>query len=243
MATRLIPWLGALALAAGGAGAQAEAPLIAPLPATGQVPPAPWRVVAVPGQKMPLTRFSLADVDGRRALRIEAKASYANLVHPIAGNLVAGQLSWQWRVDQLLPEANLREKKGDDAAAKVCVFFDLPLERVPFLERQLLRFARSQSAEPLPAATVCYVWDARLAPGTVLDNAYTRRMRYLVLRSGPAEPGQWASERRDVAADFLRLFGAESPQVPPITGVAVGADADNTRGQSLAHVSALALEP
>jgi hypothetical protein len=51
------------------------------------------------------------------------------------------------------------------------------------------------------------------------------------------------AERRDVAADFAKLFGDESDRVPTIIGVAVGADADNTRSHSLGHVAGIALEP
>jgi hypothetical protein len=248
MATRLIACLGVvMALSCG----PAQAALLAAFPADADRPPAPWHVAGLPHQKKPFTRFSLADVDGRRALRIEADSSYGNLVHPLLPPLVppllpgrtAAHLAWQWRVDELLADANLLEKNGDDAALKVCVFFDLPIDRVPFFERQLLRFARTQTPEPLPAATVCYVWDAKLAPGTTIANAFTRRVRYLVLESGLPVPHQWAQERRDVAADFLQLFGAESAQVPPIVGVAVGADADNTHGHSLGHVADLLLEP
>jgi len=114
---------------------------------------------------------------------------------------------------------------------------------VPFFERQLLRLARTRSAEPLPAATVCYVWDATLPAGTTLPNAYTRRVRYLVLRGAAEAAGTWQAEHRDLGADFLRLFGDESPQVPPVTGVAIGADADNTHGQGLAFVADLVLQP
>ena len=223
--------------------AQTQAPLIAAFPASGDVPPAPWRVAGLPRQKKPFTRFALVDIDGRRALRVQADESYGNLVHPLALAQPAVHLAWQWRVDQLLADANLREKNGDDTALRVCVFFDLPIERVPFFERQLLRLARTQTPEPLPGATICYVWDARLAEGTAIDNAFTRRVRYLVLQTGPAQPHQWATERRDVAADFMLLFGTESPQVPPIVGVAIGADADNTHGHSLGHVAGLVLEP
>ncbi len=68
-------------------------------------------------------------------------------------------------------------------------------------------------------------------------------MRYLVLESGPQHLHEWRSEQRDVPADFVRLFGGESMQVPPVIGVAIGADADNTHAHSLGHVADLVLAP
>ena len=216
---------------------------LAPLAGSGDMPPSPWHVAGLPHQTKPRTNFSTVVLDGRRVLRVEADQSYGNLVHPLSGTPPALQLTWQWRVDQPLAAADLRTKAGDDAAAKVCVLFDLALENIPFAERQLLRFARASAAERLPGATVCYVWDNHLPVDTVVANAYTHRLRYLVLQSGPASLGQWRSERRDVAADFVRLFGDESTQMPPLIGVAIGADADNTHGHSLAYVADLALQP
>lgn len=43
--------------------------------------------------------------------------------------------------------------------------------------------------------------------------------------------------------DFTKLFGAETPELPALVGIAVGADADNTRGHSLTHAAELVLEP
>lgn len=235
-------WLAALPIAAA-LPVQADGPLLQPLGAAGEPPPAPWHLAGLPRQRKPLTQFTVIDLDGRRALRIEADGSYGNLVHPLRTEADALKLSWQWRVDQLLEAADLRQKSGDDIAAKVCVFFDEPMSQVPFVERQLLRMARAASDEPLPAATVCYVWDSRLPEGTALYNAYTHRVRYIVVQSGPAQLRRWVAERRDVAADFRLLFGDESPQVPAIVGVGVGADADNTGGRSLAHVADLVLAP
>lgn len=207
------------------------------------MPPNPWKIQGLPQQKMPMTRFALVDVDGRRALRIEADRSYGNLVHPLdPGTSSTFQLAWQWRVEQPL-ETDLRTKAGDDTALKVCVFFDLALAHIPFGERQLLRLARARTQEHLPGATVCYVWDQHLPVDTALPNAYTRRMRYLVLRSGAAQPGEWRTEQRDVGADFARLFGDEAVQMPPVIGIAVGADADNTAGRSVAFVADLVIRP
>jgi hypothetical protein len=164
-------------------------------------------------------------------------------VHPLADLPdTLRRLSWRWRLDEPNPAADLRLKEGDDTPVKVCALFDLPMSALPFVDRQVLRAARFRAGETLPSATVCYVWDNRLPPGTVLDNAFTRRIRLIVLRGPEAQQRGWVSEQRDVAADFLRLFGDESKTVPPLVGVAIGADADNTRGRSVAFVGAISLE-
>lgn len=215
--------------------AAACAQLLAPLAGPGGRIHEAWREAKLPQQKFPATRYAIETLDGRPALRMDAEGSYGNLVHELRTEAQGLTLSWRWRVDRFADDADLRNKQGDDNAAKVCVFFDLPLERVPFIERQLLRLARSKTGEDLPAATVCYVWDRQVAAGSAVPNPYSRRMRYLVLRS--AETGRWHEERRDVAADFLRLFADEAGSAPAVIGVAVGADADNTQGRSLAYVA------
>jgi hypothetical protein len=204
---------------------------------------APWHVTGLPNQTKPYTTFSVVELDGHKALRIEADSSYGNLAHPLQFKATPATIAWKWRADQLVDGDDLRTRPGDDVTVKVCVMFDLPLEKVPFVERQLLRIARGKTSEPVPGATVCYVWDGHLPVGTSLDNAFTRRIRYMVLQSGKANLHQWMSERRNIAADYTELFGAESSEVPPVIGVLVGADADNTHSHSLAHVADLVIEP
>lgn len=204
-----------------------------------RVPAAPWFYAGLPQQKPPATRFTLEDLDGQPALRVQAQGSYGNLVHRLA-DTPAGQLSWRWRVDRPLQAADLRSRAGDDTALKVCALFDMPRDRVPFFERQLLRLAEARSGTALPNATVCYVWDPAWPPGSVVPNAYTRRVRYLTL--GSAGPG-WQAVRRNLAADFLLAFGDEAQTVPTLQAVAIGADADNTGGSSLGWVTGLELRP
>jgi hypothetical protein len=209
---------------------------LAPLAGTsGALPPAPWAYAGLPQQTLPATRFTVGRPDGQPALRIETRASYGNLVHPLAG-VKAGELRWRWRVEQPLAAPDLRTRDGDDVALKVCALFDMPREKVPFVERQLLRLAESRLGEALPSATLCYVWDPAWPRGSVVPNAFSARVRYITL--GAAGP-QWQAERQDLAADFLRAFGDESAVVPPLLAIAVGADADNTAGQSVGWVADL----
>ena len=213
--------------------------------ATGDKPPAPWRVVGVPGGKIPLTSYALVEMDGRKVQRVEADKSYGNLVHDLPAVVPeAGlRLRWRWRLDEALRGADLRRREGDDSPLKVCALFDMPLAGLGLIERNLLRLARVASGEKLPSATLCYVWDGTLAPGTLLPNAYTARVRFIVLDSGEQRLGQWVAHSRDLAADFRRAFGEESDAVPPLQAVLVGADADNTGGRSVGHVGDVTLSP
>jgi len=199
-------------------------------------PPSPWRVVGLPAARKPLTQFDIVALDGSAVLRVRADNSYANLTHDLPKGTPAGTLRWKWRVDEPLPHTNLRTKNGDDAAIKVCALFDMPLEKIPFFERNLLRLARSATGEYLPGATLCYVWDPRLPDGTELTNAFTGRVHYRVLNATASALAQWASHARDLRADFLRSFGDETDTVPPLLAIVVGADADNTHDASLAYV-------
>lgn len=203
-----------------------------------------WRLATLPGQKPPVTRFTAERVDGRAALRIEARASYGNLVHDVTPPGAAPRrLAWSWRVQQANSGADLRTKAGDDSAVKLCLSFDLPLDKVPFVERQLLKLARARSGQHLPAATLCWAWGHAEDTGSVVDNPYSRRVRTLVLRSAADGVERWADESRDVAADFRRAFGDESDTVPPLLAVGVAGDADNTGAYSVAHVAGLSFSP
>lgn len=201
--------------------------------------PAAWRVAVLPASYgTPATGFDSMTLDGEPSLRIQTERSYGSLVHDFRGP-VPGLLQWQWRLDKTLPDADIATRSGDDSALKVCVMFDQPLADMPLLERASLQLARAASGEALPAATLCYLWDSRYPAGRSGANAYSARVRYIVLQ-GPDTPlGQWVTQQRDVTQDFRRLFGRESPQLPPVIAVAVGADSDNTKGRSLAYLRRL----
>jgi hypothetical protein len=234
--------------------AAAASEVMAPLLQDGRLG-AGWREVNLPQQKPPVTLYSVATLatdaltpEAARAasglqLKIDVRSSYGNLVNDLPQVPAPASLSWAWRLQQANPAVDLSRKEGDDLPVKVCLSFDLALDKVPFIERQLVRFARSRSSEPLPAATLCWVWAGKEAKAALIDNPYTRRVRYIVLRQQAEAGEKWFEEKRDVAADFKRAFGDESATVPPVTAVIVAGDADNTQGASLAWLTALRWHP
>ena len=242
--------LGILLAAAGGVHAQAPTPPPAPPiaafsgAADDAVPP-PWRLVTLP--KLPRhTRYRIEALDGERVLRVTTDGSYANLVHPLTADVRATPvLRWRWRVARLPEGTDLRRKDGDDVAARLCVLFDLPLERLSAGERIKVRLGRTLFDPALPAASICYVWDRDLAAGTWLPSVYTGRVQMLVLRSAASGHAldTWHAETRDLAADFARAFPDEaaSGPLPPLLAIGVSGDGDNTGSRALAFFGDLSL--
>lgn len=210
--------------------------------ATGE-PPAAWRFATLP-KKQP-TKFTITELGGARVLKVEADDSYGNLVHGLHLQIgERGTLSWRWRVDKLVGDADLKTRSGDDSPAKLCVFFAFDAAQLSFAERTRLAVAHSISGQDVPSETLCYVWDNKLPAGTDIVNAFTKRIRMVVLDSGSAKLGQWVTQRRTLAADYLRLFGDEAGgKVPEVVGVAISADADNTHGQALSYFGDVTLTP
>ncbi|MEY4694460.1 MAG: hypothetical protein RLZZ95_909 [Pseudomonadota bacterium] len=213
--------------------------------------PTTWRFVGLPPSKaaIPVTRFEWATHQGERALKVSTASSYGTWVHDLP-QVRPATLQWRWRLDLPLTGGHrvpdLLRKNGDDAALKVCVLFEHALDRVPFVERTVLRLARRVSGEDLPAATICYVWDSAQAAGLQGANPYSRRVRFISLQGLGSPLGQWQSEARDVAQDFAHLFADEWPpgaEPPSVRAVLIGADSDNTGARSVGWVQSVQWRP
>jgi hypothetical protein len=60
------------------------------------------------------------------------------------------------------------------------------------------------------------------------------------LQSGEEKAGEWVTQRRNVLADYRALYD-EDP--PPVTGVAIMTDTDNTDGSATAYYGDIVFRP
>lgn len=172
------------------------------------------------------TEYRLVEDEGRTVLRARAEASTAGIIRDLRVDLETHPvLAWRWKATRLPLKADLRTREGDDFAARLYVIFDLRLATLPMGERLGVTVARFVYGPDVPAAALCYVWASRAAVGTIAPNAYTGRVRMVVVDSGAANLGRWVAHQRDVAADYRLAFG-EAP--PAVKGVVVSTDTDNT---------------
>ncbi len=183
-----------------------------------------WQLLALRDIKP--TQFRLVEDAGVPVVRAQADAAGGSLLRSIRWDTAGHpRLQWRWRVDRVVAQGDIHSKDGDDFAARLYVMFDYPTERLSFAERAKLSIARWIYGDQVPAAALCYVWDNQAAVGTRAWNAYTDRVRMIVLRNATSGVGDWMLEQRDLVADYREAFG-EAP--PPVSGIAIAADTDQT---------------
>lgn len=192
----------------------------------------PGAAVGAPWQHQPLprvereNRFDLVADGGATVLRVRSEAAASTLTHPLAVDPArTPRLAWRWKVSNALAGSDFSRKAGDDYAARVYVLFDYPVDRLSFADRVRISLGRALYGADLPAAAIAYVWGTAQSVGASGPNPYTDRVRMIVVDSGPGAAGQWREVERDLAADFRAVFGEP---VPPVVGLALSADTDNT---------------
>ena len=141
-------------------------------------------------------------------------------------------LSFSWKIDGIVADANLQKKSGDDAPARVYVTFAYDEEKVGFWEMVKFEAIKFIYGEYPPIASLVYVWASNSEQGTFFDNPYTDRAKVFVLEAGADKKGQWLTEQRNIVQDYALAFG--ETEIPMVSGVAIMTDTDNTGGAATA---------
>jgi len=174
--------------------------------ATKGIPPG-WEKYETP-RGNPAYDFAVVEDAGRRALDLKSAGDHSTIAKQIRVDLEATPiLTWQWKVVSLPRGADLRERGTSDATGHIFVVWP----RFPALLRSRL---------------VGYVWDPTLPVGTVVPSRKTGTVTFVVARSGEQGLGRWGDERRDVVADYRKIFG-EAPAAPG--AIALSIDTNDTR--------------
>lgn len=176
------------------------------------------------------TAYKIEQDGGRAVLQARADKSASLYVARLAAPMaVPGRLDWSWKTDALVPGADNRDKKREDAPLRVIVAFDGDPATLPEAERKRMKRAESLSGNKPPFATLMYLWSEQVAVDTVIPSAHTSQVKMLVVSSGASGLGQWQTIKRNLVADYRRAWGSEPG---PLLGVAVMTDTDNTGTQA-----------
>lgn len=189
----------------------------------GQTLPSGWKTYVM-SRHHPAAHMAVVRDGNQDVLSIDADHAAGAIAH-VLDMPAATTVSWRWKVDRSVAKGDLSKKSGDDFAARLYVFFDVPRSRLSWVQRLKLTVAGDRLGHSIPTAALCYVWDNRHPVGTIAPNAFTSLVRTIVLQSGNADAGTWQPQQRNLAADFRAAFGYAAPRV---TGIALASDTDNT---------------
>ena len=178
------------------------------------------------------SRYELVSESGSQVVKAQTSGGASGLITRLninpEGSLI---LSWRWKVSNVFDKGNAREKSGDDYPARIYVAFEFQPSKAGFFERAKRKTVEMLFGEELPGNALNYIWANTLPEGEFITNPYTDKTVMVAVSSGSERAGEWVSIERDIIADYREAFG-ENP--PPIRGIAIMSDSDNTGEQATA---------
>ncbi len=172
------------------------------------------------------TNYELIKDGDITVVKASATASASGLTKPLDLELKDFPiLEWRWKVSNVIAKGNPKIKSGDDYPARIYLTFKYDPTRVSAWQRTKYGLAKSLYGSYPPHAGINYIWESKLPVGTVVPNAYTDRLRMIVVETGTAKLNEWQNYRRNVYEDYKQAFGEEPPKV---SGIAIMTDTDNT---------------
>lgn len=190
-----------------------------------------WQTYHLPSKKP--TSFNKVQMDGRNAMLAVADSSASLLRQQVripASELK--QVKFSWKVPQLIEAADMALRDGDDSPVRIVLTFEGNRSNWSTKNTMLSELSQLLTGEELPYATLMYVWCNKRAPGSVVHDPRTDRIRKIVVESGAKNLNQWLDYERNIAADFEKAFG-EKPGA--LVGMALMTDTDNTRSKTRAY--------
>jgi hypothetical protein len=199
--------------------------------------PAIWQHFKLPG-KQP-THYSYTRVDGKHAVMATASSSASMLRHVVRVEPPRLQdIVFSWKIKQLIRGADLTRRETHDSPVRLVLAFEGDRSEFSMKNAMLSELMLTLTGEPMPYATLMYVWCNACAKETVLVNPRTDRIREIVLETGPDHIGQWLNYQRDIQADYLKAYG----QTPgALVGIGLMTDTDNTRQSAVAWYGPVSL--
>ncbi len=196
-----------------------------------------WQHHPFPG-KQP-THYSYARVDEKHTVMANASSSASMLRQSLRVEPAELQdIVFSWKVKQLVPGADLARREAHDSPVRVVLAFDGDRSEFSAKNAMLSELALALTGEPLPYATLMYVWCNECAKETLYTSPRTDRIREIVLETGPERLGQWLNYQRDIRADYVTAYG----QAPgALVGVGIMTDTDNTRQSAVAWYGPISL--
>jgi hypothetical protein len=226
-----------------------DVPEAVPAAVTNELPPVSWAQVhgnagshwqhfPFPGKTPTTYRYTFED--GRGAVQSRSQSSSSMLRRDISLPARAlGTVQFSWKVPELLKNCDVGVSEVDDSPVRILLTFEGDRQKFSAKNALLSELAQLLLGEPLPYATLVYVWSNHHPLESVILSPRTDRVRSMVVESGGTHLNKWQDYERQIHADFEKAFG-EAPGA--LLRVAIMTDSDNTQSKTAAWYGALSFK-
>jgi hypothetical protein len=174
----------------------------------------------------PLTEYELVKDGGTQVVHAKAQSSASGLEQPVSVDLRDYPVAeWRWKVPRLIAGADNTVPAHADAPARVIFVFEGGRDRLPPSEVMNYDLAKALTGNPLPYATLMYIWEPDRKEGDIITHYNTTRVKMVVAGNSARDLSRWHEARVNVLEDYRRAFGEEPPRVK---SVGIMSDSDNT---------------
>lgn len=175
------------------------------------------------------------DKDGSNSyLRAESNASASGIILRSEFNVFEfPRLKWRWKISNVLKKGNARHKSGDDYPLRVYIVFKYNPDTAPFGKKIRYGLVKQLYGEYPPHSSLNYIWANRQHDESIITNTYAAEAKMIVLQEGDDNAGKWIEQDVNILDDYHKAF-LEDP--PPIAGIAIMSDSDNTGERAVAYI-------
>jgi hypothetical protein len=140
---------------------------------------------------------------------------------------------WRWKISNIYKRGDAKEKTGDDYPIRVYIVFKYNPDTASFGQRIKYGIAKKLYGEYPPHSSLNYIWANKTHQERFLSNTYANDAKMVILQAGADNAGIWNDEEVNILDDYRSAFG-EDP--PPVAGIAIMNDSDNTGESSVSYI-------
>jgi hypothetical protein len=193
-----------------------------------------WKEIIFPKIPTP-TKYTAVKEGNQTFLKTQSHASASVIMYKDVFNVYEyPHVSWRWKIDDILPGADLKTKKTDDAPIRIYVAFEYDPKKSSAMERALYNSVKLIYGKYPPHSSLNYTWASLASTPDIVTSSYTSRSKMIILEKGSAKRGVWVAEDVNIIADYQKAFGEDPPDKATI---GIMNDSDNTKGAAVSYVS------
>jgi hypothetical protein len=187
------------------------------------------------------TAYEIVNQEGTTVIKAKSKNAASGLIRHIRVDPQKYPIiEWRWQAANIYEKGDVSTKAGDDYPARIYVAFAYDPDTVGFFEKAKFEAYKLIYGEYPPSRAISYIWASHAAVGKMVDNAFTDRVKMIVVESGRKNLNKWVSEQRNLYGDYIRSFDEKPPM---ISGVAIMTDSDNTGETGTAYYGDILMKP